>query len=115
MVAHLGTSDAREVERRIAAGDERASLVYRAMAYQVVKEVGAMAVALGPVSIAVAGAEDREVVLAVRDTSASGIAAPCLVGDATRIAEAAGSAGVDLDAIRAEVVDFHPRRVGAPR
>ncbi len=47
MVAHLGTSDAREVERRIAEGDERAELIYRAMAYQVSKEIGAMAAALG--------------------------------------------------------------------
>ncbi len=47
LVAHLGTSDAREVERRIAAGDERASLVYRAMAYTVAKEIGAMSAAIG--------------------------------------------------------------------
>ena len=60
---------------------------------------------LGPVAIAVAGAEDREVLLAVRDAWAAGIAVPSLVGDATRIAEAAGSAGVDLDAIAARLVD----------
>ena len=47
LVAHLGTSDAREVERRIAEGDEHAELVYRAMAYHVAKEIGAMAAALG--------------------------------------------------------------------
>jgi butyrate kinase len=46
LVAHLGTNDAREVERRIAAGDERAELVYRAMAYQVAKEIGRAAAAL---------------------------------------------------------------------
>jgi phosphate butyryltransferase len=60
---------------------------------------------LGPVSIAVAGAEDKEVLLAVRDASRSGIAAPCLVGDAARIAEVAAGAGVDLSAIRAELVN----------
>ncbi len=47
LVAHLGTNDGQEVERRIAAGDDRALLVYRAMAYQVAKEIGAMAAALG--------------------------------------------------------------------
>ncbi len=47
LVAHLGTNDGREVERRIAQGDRRALLVYRAMAYQVSKEIGAMAAALG--------------------------------------------------------------------
>ena len=38
--ALLGTSDCREVERRIAEGDERAKLVYEAMAYQVAKGIG---------------------------------------------------------------------------
>ena len=31
LLAHLGTSDAMEVERRMARGDERARLVYDAM------------------------------------------------------------------------------------
>jgi butyrate kinase len=44
--AHLGTNDAREIEARIAAGDDRAELVYRAMAYQIAKEIGAMAAVL---------------------------------------------------------------------
>jgi butyrate kinase len=42
LVAHLGTNDAQEVQRRVAAGDERACLVYEAMAYQIAKEIGAM-------------------------------------------------------------------------
>ncbi|MBC7224153.1 MAG: ROK family protein, partial [Anaerolineae bacterium] len=46
LVAHLGTNDAREVERRIAEGDEHARLIYEAMAYQIAKEIGAMATAL---------------------------------------------------------------------
>lgn len=47
LVAHVGTNDARRVEERIAAGDEAARVAYRAMAYQVAKEVGRAAVALG--------------------------------------------------------------------
>lgn len=43
LIAHLGTGDAREVERRIEAGDEQAALVYQAMAYQIAKELAAMA------------------------------------------------------------------------
>ncbi|SDF25073.1 butyrate kinase [Sporolituus thermophilus] len=43
LVAHLGTNDGREIERRINAGDKYAALVYEAMAYQVAKEIGAMA------------------------------------------------------------------------
>ena len=46
LVAHLGTNSAVEVERRIEAGDEHARLVYRAMAYQIAKEIGAMATVL---------------------------------------------------------------------
>jgi butyrate kinase len=43
----LGTYDMREVERRMDAGDEQAGLVWRAMAYQIAKEIGAMAVVCG--------------------------------------------------------------------
>lgn len=43
--AHLGTSDAREVEQRIAAGDEKARLVYDAMLYGAAKSIGALAAA----------------------------------------------------------------------
>ncbi|MHB1295545.1 MAG: butyrate kinase [Anaerolineae bacterium] len=46
LVAHLGTNDAREVERRIAEGDAHARLVYEALAYQVAKEIGLMATVL---------------------------------------------------------------------
>jgi len=42
LVAHLGSNDGREIEQRIAAGDEKAALIYEAMAYQVAKEIGAM-------------------------------------------------------------------------
>jgi butyrate kinase len=46
LVAHLGTNDAVEVERRIGAGDEYARLVFEAMAYQIAKEIGLMATVL---------------------------------------------------------------------
>lgn len=42
LTAHLGTGDAREVEQQIDAGDEQATLVYQAMAYQIAKEIAAM-------------------------------------------------------------------------
>ncbi len=40
--ALLGTADCREVERRIADGDEHAKLVYEAMAYNVAKAIGSL-------------------------------------------------------------------------
>ena len=46
LVSHLGTSDAREVEKMIHEGDEYAAKVYEAMAYQIAKEIGASAAAL---------------------------------------------------------------------
>lgn len=47
LVAHLGVNDARIVEERIAAGDQHAALIYEAMAYQIAKEIGAMATVTG--------------------------------------------------------------------
>ena len=44
--ALLGTSDLREVEAQIYAGDDRAEHVLRAMAYQIAKEIGAMSTVL---------------------------------------------------------------------
>ncbi len=44
--AYLGTNSAREVEERMHNGDAAAEEVYRAMAYQISKEIGAMAAVL---------------------------------------------------------------------
>jgi butyrate kinase len=44
IMAHLGTSDARDVEKRIGKGDEHARLVYEAMIYNIAREIGATAV-----------------------------------------------------------------------
>lgn len=41
LLAYLGTNDGREVVRRIREGDTKAELIYRGMAYQVAKEIGA--------------------------------------------------------------------------
>ncbi len=46
LVAYLGTNDARVVCQMIEAGNEKARLVYEAMAYQVAKEIGSMSVVL---------------------------------------------------------------------
>ena len=45
-VGHTGTNDGREITRRIAEGDTKAELAYRTMAYQVAKEICAMAAPL---------------------------------------------------------------------
>lgn len=46
LTAYLGTGDWTEAERRIEQGDPLARLVYEAMAYQIAKEIGAMAAVL---------------------------------------------------------------------
>ncbi|WP_200411239.1 butyrate kinase [Virgibacillus salexigens] len=54
LMGYLETSDAREVEKRIAAGDNRAKAIYEAMAYQIAKEIGsASAVLSGKVDVIV--------------------------------------------------------------
>ena len=40
MMAYLGTSDARVIEKMIAEGDEKAKEIYEAQAYQVAKGIG---------------------------------------------------------------------------
>ena len=46
LAAYLGTTDAVKVEAAVKAGDAKAELIYRAMAYQVAKDIGAMAAVL---------------------------------------------------------------------
>lgn len=46
LVSYLGTNDAREVVKRIESGDEYAELIYKAMAYQVAKDIGACSAVL---------------------------------------------------------------------
>lgn len=44
--AYLGTADAQKIEAMIRQGDRRAEDIYRAMSYQIAKDIGAMAVVL---------------------------------------------------------------------
>ncbi|MCK4427359.1 MAG: butyrate kinase [candidate division Zixibacteria bacterium] len=46
LLAHLGTDNVEEVERRIDQDDQKAKLIYEAMVYQIAKEIGAMATTL---------------------------------------------------------------------
>ncbi|MGX8797267.1 butyrate kinase [Fusibacter sp. JL298sf-3] len=46
IVAYLGTNDGREVVKMIEDGDEKAKLVFEAMAYQIAKEIGSCAAVL---------------------------------------------------------------------
>jgi butyrate kinase len=47
LISYLGEDDFPHIEARIRQGDKRAELAVQAMAYQVAKEIGAMAIAAG--------------------------------------------------------------------
>ena len=70
-VSHLGTSDAQEVQKMAAEGDEHADLVWNAFVYQVEKGIGAMAAVLhGNVDAILLGggiAHSHELVDSIRD------------------------------------------------
>ncbi len=46
MYAYLGTSDCREIERRVAEGDREADLIFQAQAYQIAKTIGLLSIVL---------------------------------------------------------------------
>ena len=46
MTAYMGTNDAYKIELDAAAGNKKAEMIYKAMAYQVAKEIGAMSTVL---------------------------------------------------------------------
>lgn len=46
LVSYLGTNDLREVTKMMENGDKYAQLIFEAMAYQIAKEIGAMATVL---------------------------------------------------------------------
>jgi butyrate kinase len=46
IVAYLGSNDMRDILKRIEAGDKKAELIYRGMAYQIAKQIGEKAVVL---------------------------------------------------------------------
>lgn len=47
LTAYFGTTDAREIERRIGEGDARARLIYEAMAHNIAKNIGKLSVVVG--------------------------------------------------------------------
>ena len=46
LLAHLGTDNVEDVEKKIDEGDQKAKLIYDAMIYQIAKEIGAMSTTL---------------------------------------------------------------------
>ncbi len=95
LAAYLGTTDAREIRRRIESGDRRAEEIYRAMAWQIAREIGAAAAALGvrPQAIILTGGLAHDDLLTRWIRSRVEWIAPILVypGEAEMAALAAGA------------------------
>jgi butyrate kinase len=71
VLAYLGTADMRAVQERMAGGDEKAGLIFRAMAYGVAKQIGgcfaALNCAVDYIIITGGIAHSREMVALIRD------------------------------------------------
>ena len=81
LISYLGEDNFPHIEERIAQGDPRADLVVHGMAYQVAKEIGAMAVVAGlPVdAIVFSGGLSRSDLLMGRIRELVGRLAPIIV------------------------------------
>jgi len=112
LVAHLGTNDAREVERSILAGNDYAKLIYEAMAYQIAKEIGAMATVLkGHVdAIVLTGGLANSEMLVGWIKERVGFIAPVMVypGQEEMLAMALGALRVLRGEEKAKVYSRHP-------
>ncbi len=69
--------------------------------------------AVGPVTLAIAAPEDRELLLAARDAVRAGIALPYRVGDEQRIRAVAAEEGIDLVELKAQLVQVSSQEGGA--
>ena len=61
--------------------------------------------AVGPIPLAIAAPDDRQLLLALRDAVRAGIIIPYLVGDASRIAAVAAAENINLGDLRAQMID----------
>ncbi len=97
-VAHLGTDDAREVERRMVQGDAEALKVFEAFTYQIAKAVAAMTIPLeGRIdAIALTGGLARWTRLVERLKERLGWLAPVHVYPGSREMEALASAALGV-------------------
>ena len=95
MLAHLGTSDLRECERRMDEGDRAAARFFCGMAHQIAKAIGAMAAALGgpPEAVLLTGGMARSERLVNRLQEQVGFLAPvlCYPGEDELLALAQGA------------------------
>lgn len=98
MYAHLGTSDCREIERRIAEGDRHADLIFQAQAYQIAKAIGLLSIVLKGKcdAIILTGGLAHSQMLTDRITEYVGFIAPVCVMPGENEMEALAQGGLRL-------------------
>ena len=109
MYAHLGTSDCREIERRIQAGDRHADEILQAQAYQIAKTIGLLSVALKGDCDAVilTGGLAYSKLLTDRIKEYAGFLAPIVVIPGENEMEALAQGGLRLLSGREQVNVYH--------
>jgi len=109
LVGYLGTNNAKDVVRMIESGDKHADLIYDAMAYQVAKEIGAMATVLkGEVdAILLTGGLAHSEILCRRIIKRVGFIAPIIMyaGEDEMLALAEGALRVLKDKEKAKIYE----------
>ena len=98
MYAHLGTSDCREIEKRIADGDRHADLIFQAQAYQIAKAIGLLSIVLKGKcdAIILTGGLAHSQMLTDRITEYVGFIAPVCVMPGENEMEALAQGGLRL-------------------
>lgn len=81
LMAHLGTTNTKEIQQRVQAGDKKAELVFKALAYQVAKSICALVAILGnkPDAIVLTGGMAHSEMLTGWIKERVGFLAPVLV------------------------------------
>ncbi len=109
MYAHLGTSDCREIERRIEAGDRRADEILQAQAYQIAKTIGLLSVALKGHcdAIILTGGLAYSKLLTERIKDYAGFLAPIVVIPGENEMEALAQGGLRLLSGQEKAKEYH--------
>lgn len=107
LTSYLGTTDAREVRRRMEAGDDAAKLAYRSLAHQVIKAIGGCAAVLrGQVNaVVLTGGLAHDTVLVSWLKDSIEFIAPVMVYPGEREMEALADGA--LRAVRGEQAALH--------
>jgi butyrate kinase len=112
MYAYLGTSDCREIEKMVAAGDKRADLVFQAQAYQIAKTIGLLSIVLkgNCDAIILTGGLAYSKVLTDRIADYTGFIAPVCVLPGENEMEALAQGGLRILGGQEQAKEYHIKK-----